>query len=226
MTDVQALFERIAPLYDRLNDRLSWGLHHVWKQMAVDWLHLEAGATALDLCCGTGDLSRLLARRVGRHGQVIGLDFAAAPLAIARQRSRSYPQIQWVQGDALAVPYNDETFAAMTMGYGLRNVGDIPRALQEMYRLLQVGGRMAILEFSHPTYPALAAFQAWYLQQWVVPTARSYDLGPEYDYLWPSIQAFPQPTTLCRLIQAAGFTDIRHYPLLGGLMAITIGQKG
>jgi demethylmenaquinone methyltransferase/2-methoxy-6-polyprenyl-1,4-benzoquinol methylase len=225
MTDVRALFERIAPLYDRLNDRLSFGLHHVWKQMAVDWLHLEAGARALDLCCGTGDLTRLLARRVGRQGQVIGLDFAAAPLAIAQQRSLGYPQIQWVQGDALAVPYGDRTFAAITMGYGLRNVASIPQALREMYRLLQPQGQIAILEFSHPESPALEQFQAWYLQQWVVPTAQAHDFGTEYDYLWPSIQAFPKPADLCAMIQATGFHAIRHYPLLGGLMAVTLAER-
>lgn len=225
MSDVQALFERIAPLYDRLNDQLSFGLHRVWKQMTVDWLNLPVGARVLDLCCGTGDLTRLLARRVGRQGQVIGLDFAAAPLAIAQERSRAYPQIKWVKGDALDVFYPDNTFAAITMGYGLRNVRSIPRALQEMYRLLQPQGQVAILEFSHPESPLLQQFQRWYLQQWVVPTAQTYDLGDEYAYLWPSIQAFPKPKELCTLLRSAGFCYIRHYPLLGGLMAITLGQK-
>ncbi|AHB89017.1 2-heptaprenyl-1,4-naphthoquinone methyltransferase MenG [Thermosynechococcus sp. NK55a] len=225
MTDIQALFERIAPLYDRLNDQLSFGLHHVWKQMAVDWLELPQGATALDLCCGTGDLSRVLARRVGRQGRVVGLDFAAAPLAIARQRSYHYPQIEWLQGDALAVPFAAQTFQGITIGYGLRNVVDIPQALREMFRLLVPGGRAAILDFSHPQTPALQQFQQWYLQQWVVPTARQYGLAAEYDYLWPSIQAFPTPPILCKLIQQTGFESVKHYPLLGGLMAITVAQK-
>ncbi|BAC09925.1 bifunctional demethylmenaquinone methyltransferase/2-methoxy-6-polyprenyl-1,4-benzoquinol methylase UbiE [Thermosynechococcus vestitus] len=225
MTNIQALFERIAPLYDRLNDQLSFGLHHVWKQMAVDWLELPQGATALDLCCGTGDLTRLLARRVGRQGRVVGLDFAAAPLAIARQRSDHYPQIEWLQGDALAVPFAPQTFQGITIGYGLRNVVDIPQALREMFRLLVPGGRAAILDFSHPQTSALEQFQQWYLQQWVVPTARHYGLAAEYDYLWPSIQAFPTPPTLCALIQQAGFERVKHYPLLGGLMAITVAQK-
>lgn len=225
MTDIQALFERIAPLYDRLNDQLSFGLHHVWKQMAVDWLQLPAGATALDLCCGTGDLTRMLARRVGRQGWVVGLDFAAAPLAIARQRSDHYPQIEWLQGDALAVPFGDQTFQGITIGYGLRNVADIPQALKEMFRLLVPAGRAVILDFSHPQTPALQQFQQWYLQQWVVPTARQYGLAAEYDYLWPSIQAFPTPPTLRELIQQAGFESVKHYPLLGGLMAITVAQK-
>ncbi|MDR7897702.1 bifunctional demethylmenaquinone methyltransferase/2-methoxy-6-polyprenyl-1,4-benzoquinol methylase UbiE [Thermosynechococcus sp. JY1334] len=225
MTDIQALFERIAPLYDRLNDQLSFGLHHVWKQMAVDWLELPAGATALDLCCGTGDLTRMLARRVGQQGRVVGLDFAAAPLAIARQRSCHYPQIEWLQGDALAVPFADQTFQGITMGYGLRNVVDIRQALREIFRLLIPAGRVAILDFSHPQTPALQQFQQWYLQQWVVPTARQYGLAAEYDYLWPSIQAFPSPATLCDLIQNVGFQHVKHYPLLGGLMAITVAQK-
>ncbi|WP_298616395.1 bifunctional demethylmenaquinone methyltransferase/2-methoxy-6-polyprenyl-1,4-benzoquinol methylase UbiE [uncultured Thermosynechococcus sp.] len=225
MTEIQALFERIAPIYDRLNDQLSFGLHHVWKQMAVDWLELPKGAAALDLCCGTGDLTRALARQVGRQGRVVGLDFAKAPLAIARQRSCHYSQIEWVEGNALAVPCADQTFQGITIGYGLRNVSDIPQALSEMFRLLIPGGRAAILDFSHPQTPALQQFQQWYLQQWVVPTARQYGLAAEYDYLWPSIQAFPTPPTLCDLIQKAGFQRVTHYPLLGGLMAITIAQK-
>jgi demethylmenaquinone methyltransferase/2-methoxy-6-polyprenyl-1,4-benzoquinol methylase len=221
---IQALFNRIAPVYDDLNDWLSLGLHRVWKQMAVKWSRVAPGQVALDVCCGSGDIALLLARQVGKTGQVVGLDFSAAQLEIAKSRSVFLPQVQWLQGDALALPFSEEMFDGATLGYGLRNVADIPQCLSELYRVLKPGAWVAILDFSHPQDAGVKQFQAWYLEQIVIPLARHYHLTDEYTYLIPSLARYPQPPTLIQMAQTAGFQAVTFYPLLGGLMGVLVGQ--
>ncbi|AFY61083.1 bifunctional demethylmenaquinone methyltransferase/2-methoxy-6-polyprenyl-1,4-benzoquinol methylase UbiE [Synechococcus sp. PCC 6312] len=223
-SQVQALFNRIAPVYDPLNDWLSLGLHRVWKQMAVKWSQVQPGQSALDVCCGSGDLALLLARRVGIQGQVVGLDFSTAQLEMAKIRSRGLGQIKWIQGDALGLPFDDGSFDGATLGYGLRNVSDIPQCLSELYRVLRPGGWVAILDFSHPQELWLKNFQAWYLQQIVVPLAKTYNLTDEYTYLIPSLARYPKPPELITMAQAAGFQAVTFYPLMGGLMGVLVGQ--
>ncbi len=224
-TEVQALFNRIAPVYDDLNDWLSLGLHRVWKHMAVKWSRVGPGAKALDVCCGSGDLARLLARQVGHDGQVIGLDFSAAQLAVAQARSQFLPQITLVQGDALDLPFPAQTFDGVTLGYGLRNVQDIPRCLREIWRVLKPGAWVAVLDFSHPETQSLQQFQAWYLQQVVVPIAQCYQVTSEYEYLLPSIERYPRPLALIDIARSAGLTQVGFYPLAGGLMGVLVGQR-
>ncbi len=225
---IQAIFNQIAPRYDALNDWLSLGLHRVWKQMTVKWCAAQSGDTCLDVCCGSGDLTLLLAKQVGRTGQVYGLDFAAGQLAIARQRhdhTAPHLPIQWLQGDALALPFPDQHFDAVTLSYGLRNVMDIPRSLQELRRVLKPGARAAILDFNHPQSPQSQAFQAWYLATIVVPVAQYWGLGEEYAYIAPSLERFPTGAEQVQLAQAAGFADAVHYPITGGLMGVLVATR-
>jgi demethylphylloquinol methyltransferase len=225
--DIQALFDRIAPEYDRLNDQLSLGLHRIWKQMAVKWSNPQPGAACLDVCCGSGDLARLLARQAGSTGQVYGLDFAAAQLAIAQQKphpSFAAP-IHWVQGDALSLPFDDNQFDAVTMGYGLRNVTDIPRSLQELHRILKPHKTVAVLDFHRPGNSQLRAFQQWYLNTFVVPMAEAMGLREEYAYISPSLDRFPIGAEQIKLAQQAGFADATHYKIAGGLMGVLVATK-
>ncbi len=227
-SDVQALFDRIAPVYDQLNNDLSWGLHWVWKQMAVSWSGAAPGDCCLDLCCGSGDIAQLLAKRVGPTGRVYGADFAPAQLAMAADRlSQLYlpPVIEWVQADALNLSFADNFFDGATLGYGLRNVTDIPRCLAELYRVLKPGARGAILDFHRPDSWWAAQFQRWYLEQLVVPTARRYDLDAEYAYLMPSVAQFPIGPAQVKLGLAAGFAAATHYPIAGGIMGILVLRK-
>lgn len=224
-TEIQALFDRIAPVYDRLNDRLSLGQHRIWKRMAVKWSGAKIGDRALDICCGSGDLALILAKTVGKTGQVTGLDFACQQLNIARQRQRRYcPRLSmtWLQGDALDLPFADNHFDCATMGYGLRNVMDIPLCLQELRRVLKPGAKAAILDFHRPRQSYLQALQNWYLANIVVPTARDLGMVEEYAYITPSLARFPQGTEQVQLSLAAGFTSAVHYPLLGGMMGILV----
>ena len=225
---VQALFNQIAPHYDALNQVLSLGLHQVWKGMAVRWLDPPIGGQGLDICCGSGDLAFQLARRVGRQGRVIGLDFSAQLLQIAAQRgSLSYPghDLRWVQGDALLLPFADQQFDVVTMGYGLRNVTNIPQALSEIYRVLKPSGRAAILDFQIPPDPWLQSFQQAYLDQVVVPFAAQRGLREEYAYIMPSLATFPSGIQQCELASEAGFSSSHFRPLMAGMMGLVIARR-
>ncbi|MBE9182214.1 bifunctional demethylmenaquinone methyltransferase/2-methoxy-6-polyprenyl-1,4-benzoquinol methylase UbiE [Oculatella sp. LEGE 06141] len=225
---IQQLFDRIAPNYDQLNDWLSLGLHRVWKQMAVQWSNPALGTTCLDVCCGSGDLARLLARRVGPTGQVFGIDFSSAQLAIARQRTQQCVTplpITWVEGDALNLPFNANSFDAATMGYGLRNVVDIPASLKELHRVLKPGATVAILDFHRPTNSYLRGFQQWYLDTIVVPTAQQLGIGDDYAYIAPSLDRFPSSSEQIQLAKHAGFTPVTHYAIAGGIMGVLVAVK-
>jgi demethylphylloquinol methyltransferase len=165
-----ATFRRLLPTTaPQLNDRLSLGQHRTWKRMAVRWCGAAPGQAVLDVCCGSGDLALLLADAVGPSGSVTGLDFAADMLTDAARREanagaespgRRAAAVRWVQGDALALPFPDGAFAAATVGYGLRNVADMPAALAELARVVSPGGRVAVLDFNNSENPVVDALQA------------------------------------------------------------------
>lgn len=225
---IRDLFDRIAPVYDNLNQSLSLGLHTIWKQMAVDWSGAQSGMTVLDVCCGSGDLALLLARRVGSHGQVTGVDFAVEQLAIAAQRAavKGYCQrTTWVEADALTLPFESDQFDAVTMGYGLRNLVNISQGLMELYRVLKPGAKAAILDFHRPSSIVMEHFQQWYLNAIVIPTAERCGLTEEYTYIGPSVDRFPIGHEQIILAQTVGFSKAVHYPLVGGMMGVLVAQK-
>lgn len=227
-SEIQAIFDRIAPVYDDLNTWLSLGQHRVWKKMAVQWSGCQAGHRVLDVCCGSGDLTFLLGQRVGSQGQVFGLDFSSQQLAIAQHRhQKQYPRrhIQWLQGNALELPFADQSFDSATMGYGLRNVPHIPQALEELQRVLKKGAKVAILDFNHPPQAWMKTFQRWYLANIVVPTANYFQVTEEYAYIFPSLERFPTAPEQIRLAKAAGFSQVVHYAIAGGLMGVLVAQK-
>lgn len=225
---VRDLFDRIAPHYDRLNDLLSFGLHRVWKEMAVKWAAPPVGGRALDLCCGSGDLALRLARHVGQRGRVIGVDVSENLLAIARSRS---DRITWQQADALDLPFDSNQFDAVTMGYGLRNVTDIPRSLREVERVLRPGARAAILDFqalpSHSENRGNPAdwLQQTYLARIVEPVAERFGMASEYAYIRDSLRLFPNGHTQLELAAAANFAQRSYYSVAGGLMGVLVVQK-
>lgn len=227
-SEIRDLFNRIAPVYDQLNNGLSLGQHRVWKLMTVKWSEPHPGDIGLDLCCGSGDLTQLLARQVGAIGQVYGVDFSSALLAIAQQRIQNqYPPlpIRWVEANALDLPFEDNYFDCATMGYGLRNVTDIPQCLSELYRVLKPGAKAAILDFHHPNAPLMRVFQQWYLENVVVPAAEKLGLTEEYAYIAPSLERFPTGREQVSLAQKAGFTAT-HYCVAGGMMGVLVVTKG
>ncbi|NJL83734.1 MAG: bifunctional demethylmenaquinone methyltransferase/2-methoxy-6-polyprenyl-1,4-benzoquinol methylase UbiE [Chloroflexaceae bacterium] len=219
--EIQGIFNRIAPVYDQFNDRLSFRLHRLWKRMTVKWSGAKPGDRALDLCCGSGDLALLLAKSV-RRGEVVGVDYSSELLAIARDRARQAfvpASLSWIEADVLSLPWEDEQFDCATMGYGLRNVTDIPRCLQELYRVLKPQAQAAILDFHRPDAPILQGFQDYYLSQYVVPLAEELGLAAEYAYISPSLARFPKGKNQVQLARQVGFQAV-HYPILGGLMGV------
>lgn len=226
--EIRAIFNRIAPVYDQLNDWLSLGQHRIWKEMVIKWSGASPGDTCLDLCCGSGDIALGLARRVGASGQVYGVDFSCNLLETAKQRAqKQYPQppITWIEADVLSLPFDNNQFDAATMGYGLRNVTDIPASLKELYRVLKPGAKAAILDFHRPDNPQLRAFQQWYLDSIVVPIATNLGVKEEYAYISPSLDRFPIGSEQVELALQVGFAVVTHYPIANGMMGVLVVKK-
>ncbi|MFH7027308.1 MAG: bifunctional demethylmenaquinone methyltransferase/2-methoxy-6-polyprenyl-1,4-benzoquinol methylase UbiE [Heteroscytonema crispum UTEX LB 1556] len=226
--EIRNIFNRIAPVYDQLNDWLSLGQHRIWKEMTVKWSEAKPGDTTLDLCCGSGDLALRLSRRVKVKGKVYGVDFSPELLEIAKKRAENqYPQpdITWLEGDVLNLPFEDNKFDAATMGYGLRNVTDIPRSLQEMHRVLKPSAKAAILDFHRPDNSLLRGFQQWYLDNLVVPAATFRGLKEEYAYISPSLDRFPTGREQVELARQVGFADATHYPIANDMMGVLVVTK-
>lgn len=225
---IQALFDRIAPVYDQLNTVLSFGQHRIWKQMAVKWSGAKPSDSCLDLCCGSGDLAQMLAEKVGKTGQVYGVDFSSAQLAVARDRADRRclkPLIHWVESDVLALPFDENQFDCATMGYGLRNVTDILLSLKEIHRVLKPGAKAAILDMHRPSSAWVRSFQQWYLDEVVVPAAHRLGFTEEYAYIAPSLDKFPTGAKQVSLANQAGFVSATHYPTAGGTMGVLVIQK-
>jgi demethylphylloquinol methyltransferase len=227
-TEIRTIFDRIAPKYDQLNDWLSLGQHRIWKEMTVKWSEAKPGDTCIDLCCGSGDLSFRLSRHIGTTGKVYGVDFSNELLIVAKQRSQylySRPAIAWVEADVLNLPFADNQFDAATMGYGLRNVTDIRRSLQEIHRVLKVGAKAAILDFHRPSNSIMRAFQQWYLENLVVPFSSQMGLKEEYAYISPSLDRFPTGAEQIQLARQVGFATVTHYAIANGMMGVLVVNK-
>ena len=225
---VEQLFDSVASRYDQLNDLLSLGLHRQWKRQLQCFLRPAPGETWLDLCCGTGDLALELARRVRPGGSVLGLDAAAAPLELARQRQSRQPWLNVVfqQGDALSTGLPDASADGIVMAYGLRNLADPAAGLKEMARLLKPGRLAGVLDFNRLTTAGPAAdFQRFYLRRLVVPVASAAGLKEEYAYLEESLKRFPDGTAQERLALEAGFAEARHHTLVAGQMGMLLLKR-
>jgi len=217
---VRAMFDRIAGPYDLMNSLMTAGLHHRWRRRAADLAQLAPGARALDVATGTGDLAIELARRVGPHGEVVGSDFSAGMLAVARQKA---PQLRWELGNALELPYEDGSFDAATVGFGARNFSDLDRGLREMARVVRPGGRVVVLEITTPTRPPLSTFFSLWFDR-VVPLLGKLAAEPEaYTYLPSSVKRFPGPQELGARLHAAGLRDVRWILTAGGIIALHVG---
>ena len=217
---VRAMFDRIAVVYDLMNSVMTAGLHHRWRERAVDLARLAPGDRALDVATGTGDLAIELKRRVGATGEVVGSDFSEGMLHIAREKSAD---VRWEWADAQALPYADDEFAAATVGFGARNFGDLDRGLAEMTRVVRPGGRVVVLEITVPQKPPLSSFfRVWFDR--IIPLLGRLTGDPEaYDYLPNSVKRFPDPQALAGRLDAAGLADVRWILTAGGIIALHSG---
>ena len=213
---VRTMFDRIAPVYDAMNDAMTAGLHRRWRRLTADAVVAE-GDRVLDACCGTGDLA-LAANSVG--GVVTGLDFSEAMLERARRKSS---EIEWVDGDLLHLPFGDGSFDTATVGFGVRNVEDLDLSLRELRRVVKSGGRLAILELVRPKGPLTLFYKAWF--DGLIPIAgKVIPGGAAYSYLPSSVRRFPGPFELADRVRAARFHPVAHRLLGGGIVVLVVGE--
>ena len=219
---VEAMFDRIAGVYDLMNSVMTAGLHHRWRRRAVDLARVAPGDDVLDVASGTGDLAIELAARVGASGSVIGSDFSEQMLDRARVKA---PQLEWQQANALALPYEDNRFDAVTVGFGARNFSDLDAGLEEMVRVTRPAGRVVVLEITTPTRPPLSTFfRLWFDR--LVPLIGRFAGDPDaYSYLPSSVRRFPDAGTLAQRLSAAGLNEVAYLLTAGGIIAIHSGTK-
>jgi demethylmenaquinone methyltransferase / 2-methoxy-6-polyprenyl-1,4-benzoquinol methylase len=213
---VRAMFDRIAPVYDAMNRTMTAGLDQRWRRATARAV-VRPGDSVLDACCGTGDLAVAAAREGGR---VTGLDFSERMLERARRKA---PALEWVEGDLLSLPFAEGSFDAATVGFGVRNVEDLELGLAELRRVLRPGGRVGVLEITQPRGALRPFYRLWFDR--IVPLlGRVLPGGSAYTYLPASVRRFPGPDELVRLLEQAGFGDVRYRTFAAGIVALHTGE--
>jgi len=226
---VSAVFSSVAGKYDVMNDLMSLGAHRLWKQFTLSLTGLRPGQRALDVAGGSGDIAAGLLRQVGKSGRVVLSDINPKMLEIGRDRLLDLGfvgNVECIVADAQALPFEDNAFDCVTIGFGLRNVTDKAAALTSMHRVLKTGGQLLVLEFSTPVAPALKSIYDAYsfnvlplLGRLVAKDAQS------YRYLAESIRMHPNQETLLEMLRTAGFSQTRYHNLTGGIVAVHRGYK-
>ncbi len=212
---VRTMFDRIAPVYDAMNRTMTAGLDRRWRAETARAV-ISPGDRVLDACCGTGDLA-IAAQRVG--GRVTGVDFSQRMLERARGKSDA---VEWIEGDALALPFGEASFDAATVGFGARNLDDLEGGLRELRRVLRPGGRVGILEITRPHGVLRPFYKLWF--DGLVPLAgKLLPGGAAYTYLPASVRRFPEANELSELMQATGFEQVRYRLFAGGIVALHTG---
>ncbi|GLY09802.1 demethylmenaquinone methyltransferase [Pseudobacillus badius] len=225
---VHGVFEKISSNYDHMNSLISFQQHKRWRTSTMKKMNVPEKASALDVCCGTGDWTIALAKAVGPEGRVVGLDFSQNMLNVGKQKieEADLEQVKMIQGNAMELPFDDHTFDYVTIGFGLRNVPDYMQVLQEMHRVLKPGGMAVCLETSQPTM--LGFRQLYFLYfRFIMPLfgklfAKSYK---EYSWLQESARDFPGMKELKQMFEQAGFVDVSYISHTGGVAATHIGFK-
>jgi demethylmenaquinone methyltransferase / 2-methoxy-6-polyprenyl-1,4-benzoquinol methylase len=225
---VHGVFEKISSNYDKMNSVISFQQHKKWRKETMKHMNVKEGAQALDVCCGTADWTLALGEKAGRNGKVFGLDFSRNMLSIGEEKVKASPldNIELLHGNAMELPFEDDTFDYVTIGFGLRNVPDYLQVLKEMNRVLKPGGMAVCLETSQPTMFGFRQLYYMYFR-FIMPVfgrvfAKSFS---EYSWLQESARDFPGMKELAELFKEAGFKDIYFKPYSGGVAAMHVGYK-
>ena len=226
--NVKNIFNNVSYKYDFLNDLLSFGLHNLWKRELVNLANPKAGENWGDLCCGTGDISFILDKKISPTGRVIGIDNAESILEIAKKKSKSLKNnsIIWQKKNIFNIKKEEYKFDGICMSYGLRNLNNIYKGLTKVYEILKEDGKAAFLDFNHSREKSLAyKFQKFYLRHVVVPISSIFKLNKEYSYIEKSIEDFPYGEELIKISKKIGFKKIIYKTLFFEQMCILIIQK-
>ncbi|MBB6444702.1 demethylmenaquinone methyltransferase [Bacillus benzoevorans] len=223
---VHHVFEKIYGSYDKMNSVISFQQHVRWRKDTMKRMNVEKGSKALDVCCGTADWTIALADAVGKDGEVVGLDFSKNMLKIGEEKVKNYKQVKLIHGNAMELPFPDNTFDYVTIGFGLRNVPDYMQVLREMTRVVKPGGKVVCLETSQPTLFGYRQVYYFYFR-FIMPFfgrlfAKSYE---EYSWLQESARDFPGMKELSAMFQKAGLENVTYKPYTGGVAAVHIGIK-
>lgn len=226
---VRGVFDSVASRYDLMNDLMSGGVHRLWKRFTIELSAARQGQTILDIAGGTGDLAARFSKLVGPEGKVILADINAAMLDVGRDRlidKGATGNIEVVQADAQALPFEDNSIDCITIAFGLRNVTDKDMALRSMLRVLRPGGRILVLEFSKPVSPLLGKVYDQYSFQILPAMGRLIAQDADsYRYLAESIRKHPDQDTLMGMMEDAGFVECRYHNMTGGIVAVHQGFK-
>lgn len=231
---VHEVFDTIAGKYDFMNVLMTWGMLGRWQKIVMEKTALRPGDKGLDVCCGTGEMTYQQAAIVGGFGEAVGLDFSPNMLRAAEEKRADHEglNVQFVEGDALALPFPDESFNAATSGFALRNVSDIPKAIREMARVVEVGGRVVCIDVSRPSFPPARMFFNFYYFK-VVPWLGSRLVSdqtisngyPAYTWLAESLRTFPPRKEIAQMFRDAGLVDVEVKPVGFGAATIYTGTK-
>lgn len=226
---VKDTFNAIAGRYDLMNTLMSLGMDKAWRKKVVQQVGAAEGRHILDVCCGTGQLSMQLASRVGLRGKVTGLDFSENMLQVAREQVGNSPwagRIELLQGDAMNLPFGDQTFEGATVGWGLRNLPDLRRGIREMVRVVKPGCKVVSLDMAKPSLPVFKQVY-WFYFEWLIPFMGNIFAGKKsaYRYLHDSAIQFPAQLELAKIFTECGLTNVQYENLAGGVVAIVAGQK-
>ncbi|MGG1675137.1 demethylmenaquinone methyltransferase [Neobacillus sp. NRS-1170] len=225
---VHNVFEKISDSYDKMNSVISFQQHIKWRMDTMKKMNVQPGSKALDVCCGTADWTIALAEAVGPSGEVTGLDFSQNMLNVGIEKVKQLKlnQVKLIHGNAMELPFEDNSFDYVTIGFGLRNVPDYLQVLKEMYRVVKPGGIAVCLETSQPTLIGYRQLFYFYFR-FIMPIfgklfAKSYK---EYSWLQESARDFPGMKELARMFEQAGFNDVNYRSYSGGAAAVHIGKK-
>ncbi len=223
---VHEVFENISGSYDKMNSVISFQLHKNWRKDTMKRMAVKPGSKALDVCCGTADWTIALAEAVGENGHVTGLDFSQNMLNVGIEKTKAIKQIELMQGNAMELPFPDNTFDYVTIGFGLRNVPDYMQVLREMHRVVKPGGKVVCLETSQSEIPGYRQLFRFYFH-FIMPIfgkifAKSFK---EYSWLQESADEFPGMKELKRMFEKAGLQNVNYKSYSGGAAAMHMGIK-
>ncbi|OCG06670.1 bifunctional demethylmenaquinone methyltransferase/2-methoxy-6-polyprenyl-1,4-benzoquinol methylase [Gilliamella sp. wkB178] len=226
---VAEVFHSVADKYDVMNDLMSFGIHRIWKKITIEYSSVRKGQKVLDLAGGTGDLTAKFSQLVGDDGLVVLADINESMLKVGRDKLRDkglFNNIEYVQANAEELPFADNYFDCITISFGLRNVTDKDKALRSMWRVLKPGGRLLILEFSKPQYQILnKAYDLYSFTMLPLMGKIVANDADSYRYLAESIRMHPDQKTLKKMMEDAGFVDVKYHNMTGGIVALHTGFK-